>query len=931
MNCLPCLRGKKSKGKNSDEKKDETKNEDLPVAQPKQNPVSKLSSVKNAILSSRRSGSGATAAAADPPPPAVTVPETTTNNNTAAPATATTDEPPAGSARTFKFRDLALATNNFKRECLLGESGFGKVYKGTLADGKVVAVKRLDKHGAKVNKEFVEEVIKLTNLQHPNLVELIGYCADGDQRLLVYEYMPMGSIKDHLHDLPSGKKPLDWITRMKAAAGAAQAMAYLHEKVNPAVLCRNVKSTNVLLDENFEPKVADYGLVNLESSSGSSVQQRVVGTVCCAPEYESTGELTLKSDVYCFGVVLLEIISGRKAMDTSRPTNEQNLVTWAQPYFKDPKRFQELADPIFKGVIPEKILNQAVGVAAMCLQQESSVRPLISDIVGAFSFLTVDPPQEFTPPEEFTEPSPPPPNELPSGSQPKKYTSSSSSSSSSEYDSDREFHIKIEPFNRPVFEPKPEPEPEHESESEPEPEPEYDWEHEPEWESEQEIEPEPKHEPEWESEQEIKPKPESEWESEQETEPKAEAAPEQEAEAAPEPKSEPELKSEQETEPEPEPKPEPEWESEQKAKPKHEPTPEPEWKSKQEAEPKLKPEPDSESEQEPEPKPEPKPDPEPESKAEPETEPATELESELVAEPEPKPVAELDPESVAKPEPDFSDPEPEPKAEPEPEPVAEPEPEPVAEPEPQPVDELEPDFSEAEPEPKAEPEQEPVAELEPEPVAEPKPEPEPVAELEPELVAEPDFSDSESDSNSALVTTPVSKPEPVVNPEASRCPKDQPDSDHDSNSTSGSIYDEDNYSDEDFTDDEKPSMSSILINSKSKARTKAESTKKKVMFKIEGSDSVKPSMNRVKSSYSKKSFKESSDNDQRKSKIKSMRKSDLRGGDNSDVESTDGSEDELETQRFKSTISRFMSADSRMYRAYEDDSVHGSSSSEEEV
>lgn len=115
---------------------------------------------------------------------------------------------------------------------------------------------------------------------------------------------------------------------MKAAAGAAQAMEYLHEKVNPPVLCRNVKSTNVLLDKNFKPKVADYGLVKLESSSGSNVQQRVVGTVCCAPEYESTGELTLKSDVYCFGVVLLELISGRKAMDTSLPTNEQNLVTW---------------------------------------------------------------------------------------------------------------------------------------------------------------------------------------------------------------------------------------------------------------------------------------------------------------------------------------------------------------------------------------------------------------------------------------------------------------------------------------------------------------------------------------------------------------------------------------------------------------------------
>lgn len=129
-------------------------------------------------------------------------------------------------------------------------------------------------------------------------------------------------------DLPPGKKPLDWITRMKAASGAAKAIEYLHEKINPPVLCRNIKSTNVLLDENFKPKVGDYGLVNLESSSGSSVQQRVMGTVGGAPEYVYTGELTLKSDVYSFGVIILELITGRKALDTSRPTKEQNLVCW---------------------------------------------------------------------------------------------------------------------------------------------------------------------------------------------------------------------------------------------------------------------------------------------------------------------------------------------------------------------------------------------------------------------------------------------------------------------------------------------------------------------------------------------------------------------------------------------------------------------------
>ncbi|PWA53264.1 concanavalin A-like lectin/glucanase domain-containing protein [Artemisia annua] len=639
MNCLPCLRKKKSEEKKSNESKSDNKEEDevLPIAQPKEDPLSKQ----------------------------------------------------------------PTATKNFKRENLLGESGFGKVYKGTLANGKVVAVKRLDKLGTKANKEFIKEVIKLSNLHHPNLVELIGYCADGEQRLLVYEYMPMGSIKDLLHDLPPGKKPLDWITRMKAAAGAAQAMEYLHEKVNPPVLCRNVKSTNVLLDENFEPKVSDYGLVNLESSSGSSVQQRVVGTVACAPEYEATGELTLKSDVYSFGVVLLEIITGRKALETSRPTEEQNLVSWAQPYFKDPKRFQELADPMFKGVIPEKILNQAVGVAAMCLQEESSVRPLISDISGALSFLTVAPTEGFTPQPVQTGPT-----SAPS----KKYQSSSSSTSDSDSESDRELDIKIEPFNRPDPDSLPEPESESEHEQE------QEWDYEPEWESDPENEPEP------------------------------------------EPEPTPDVTDTDSTS-------------------------------------------DSDS------------DLEPESFSKPE--------------PVPKPVSEL----VSKPEPV---------------------PEQVSKPEPV-----------------------------PESMSEPEPEPEPV----PEQVSKPE---------------PV--PEPVPEPESFTSNEDQPDSDHGSVSSSGSIYDEDAYSEEDFSDEEKPNTS-VLANSTSKARMRPKSTKKRVMFKTEGTDSIKPNMNRVHSKYSKKSVKKSKDDSQSSSnpkKTKSMRKSDSRGDDDSsDIEFTDGSEDEFETRSHK--------------------------------
>ncbi|KAK8694091.1 hypothetical protein V6N13_071652 [Hibiscus sabdariffa] len=206
-------------------------------------------------------------------------------------------------AETFTFRQLAMATRNFRQECLIGEGGFGRVYKGKLdKTGQVVAVKQLDRNGLQGNREFLVEVLMLSLLHHPNLVNLIGYCSDGDQRLLVYEYMPLGSLDDHLLDISPGQKPLD-----------------------------------------------------------------------------------------CFGVVLLELITGRRAIDTTRPNKEQNLVTWAQPMFKDPSRFPELADPLLGGNFPLKGLQQAVAISAMCLQEEAEVRPLIRDVVSALSCLGNDP------------------------------------------------------------------------------------------------------------------------------------------------------------------------------------------------------------------------------------------------------------------------------------------------------------------------------------------------------------------------------------------------------------------------------------------------------------------------------------------------------------------------------------------------------------
>lgn len=221
-----------------------------------------------------------------------------------------------------------------------------------------MAIKQLDHDGLQGNREFLIEVLMLSLLHHPNLVKLLGYCADGDQRLLVYEYMPLGSLDDHIHgkqhyfsqtrlflsnkfslkhrivsttiESAADVKPLDWNTRMTIAAGAAKGLEYLHDKASPPVIYRDLKCSNILLGEGYHPKLSDFGLAKLGPvGDNTHVSTRIMGTYgYCAPEYAMTGQLTLKSDVYSFGVVLLEILTGRRAIDTSRNTREQTLVSW---------------------------------------------------------------------------------------------------------------------------------------------------------------------------------------------------------------------------------------------------------------------------------------------------------------------------------------------------------------------------------------------------------------------------------------------------------------------------------------------------------------------------------------------------------------------------------------------------------------------------
>ncbi|KAG8389095.1 hypothetical protein BUALT_Bualt02G0193600 [Buddleja alternifolia] len=310
-------------------------------------------------------------------------------------------------AQIFTFRELASATKNFRQEYLLGEGGFGRVYRGHLdKTDQLVAVKQLDRNGLQGNREFLVEVLMLSLLHHENLVNLIGYCADGEQRLLVYEYMPLGSLEDHLLDLPPNQQPLPWFTRMKIALHAAKGLEYLHEKANPPVIYRDLKSSNILLDKEYNAKLSDFGLAKLGPTGDKShVSTRVMGTYgYCAPEYQRTGQLTVKSDVYSFGVVLLEIITGKRVIDTRRKHEQQNLVTWAEPILKDTSRFSELGDPLLKGEFPKKCFNQAVAVAAMCIQEDADVRPLISDVVTALSYVGVEPDGGSDPPDSAPSP-----------------------------------------------------------------------------------------------------------------------------------------------------------------------------------------------------------------------------------------------------------------------------------------------------------------------------------------------------------------------------------------------------------------------------------------------------------------------------------------------------------------------------------------------
>ncbi|XP_008789341.2 probable serine/threonine-protein kinase PBL7 isoform X1 [Phoenix dactylifera] len=286
----------------------------------------------------------------------------------------------------FSFKQLHAATSGFGKGNVVGHGSFGSVYRGVLPDGRKIAVKLMDLAGKQGEEEFKMEVDLLTRLRSPYLLALIGYCSDGGHRLLVYEYMANGGLQEHLYPASGscgGISKLDWETRMKIALEAAKGLEYLHEHVSPPVIHRDFKSSNILLDKNFHAKVSDFGLAKLGSDkAGGHVSTRVLGTQgYVAPEYALTGHLTTKSDVYSYGVVLLELLTGRVPVDMSKPPGEGVLVSWALPRLTDRDKVVQIIDPAMEGQCSMKDVIQVAAIAAMCVQPEADYRPLMADVV----------------------------------------------------------------------------------------------------------------------------------------------------------------------------------------------------------------------------------------------------------------------------------------------------------------------------------------------------------------------------------------------------------------------------------------------------------------------------------------------------------------------------------------------------------------------
>nr|QCQ83116.1 putative serine/threonine-protein kinase PBL9 [Ambrosia artemisiifolia] len=294
--------------------------------------------------------------------------------------------------KSFSFSDLKLSTRNFRPDSVLGEGGFGSVFKGWIDEqsfvatkpgtGIVVAVKKLNQESFQGHREWLAEVNYLGQFSHPNLVQLIGYCLEDEQRLLVYEFMSRGSLENHLFRRGSYFQPLSWSLRLKVALGAAKGLAFLHG-AKTKVIYRDFKTSNVLLDSDYNAKLSDFGLAK-DGPIGDKthVSTRIMGTYgYTAPEYLATGHLTSKSDVYSFGVVLLEMLSGLRVVDKNRQIGKHSLVEWAKPYLAHKRKVLRVLDNRLEGQYTLEAAYAVATVALRCLSFEPKFRPSMAEVV----------------------------------------------------------------------------------------------------------------------------------------------------------------------------------------------------------------------------------------------------------------------------------------------------------------------------------------------------------------------------------------------------------------------------------------------------------------------------------------------------------------------------------------------------------------------
>jgi serine/threonine protein kinase len=293
---------------------------------------------------------------------------------------------PDGFCREFSIHEILAATNDFSDSLVIGQGGFAKVYRGEIDNGtRTVAIKKSKSMSPELRKEFRDEILMVSRFRHSHLVSLIGYCETDDEMILVYEYMNGGTLDDNLHKFRVF--PLCWVERLKISIGVARALDYLHTGtgINNKVIHRDIKSSNILLDQNrTTAKIADFGISRIgpANQADTSVMTRVIGTFgYLDPEYYKTSFLTSKSDVYAFGVVLFELLCGRRAVDVSLDEDQRGLAGWARLCVKKGK-VEQIIDPSLRSEMMPRSLSVFVNIAYRCLNSRPKERPTMTEVLA---------------------------------------------------------------------------------------------------------------------------------------------------------------------------------------------------------------------------------------------------------------------------------------------------------------------------------------------------------------------------------------------------------------------------------------------------------------------------------------------------------------------------------------------------------------------